>query len=175
MRRRQVLAALAGVGLTGGSLWVAGNGLPGQDPAAGEGLPIRIETIDAPGSTAGQTLVPAPNTVTVVDLFATWCAPCKAQMQELNAVRGEYENVAFVSVTNENVGESLTRAEVADWWTRHDGSWTVGLDPGSELLAAFGAGGIPYTAITDEAGRQVAGHRGLTGAATIREDLDEVL
>jgi len=175
VKRRQAVAAIAGLGLTGGSLWVAQNGLPGMKSQGNERLPIRVETLDARGSTAGEAVVPTPDTVTVVDLFATWCAPCDDQLQILNAIRSEYTEVSFISVTNERPSETLTRADIAEWWNHNDGAWTVGLDPGSELLAAFGAGGLPYVAITDENGTVEFGHSGLAGEKTLRDQLDSLV
>jgi len=49
------------------------------------------------------------------------------------------------------------------------------LDPGIELLAAFGAGGLPYIAITDENGNIEFGHSGLAGEVTLREQLDSLV
>ncbi len=172
MNRRQAVAALAGLGFGGGSLWIARNGLPGVQSSGAERLPITVETLDARGSTAGEVPVPTPDTVTVVDLFATWCAPCDEQLDILNAVRLEYDEVSFLSVTNERPSETLTRADIADWWNRNGGAWTVGVDPGSELLPAFGARGLPYVAITDESGAIEFGHSGLVGAETLRNQID---
>jgi thiol-disulfide isomerase/thioredoxin len=175
VNRRRTLAALAGLGLTGGSFWVAQNGLPTGGSIGSERLPREVETLDANGSTAGTALVPTPGTVTVVDLFATWCAPCDEQLTHLREVRHDYEDVSFVSVTNERPGETLTRADIAEWWNRNNGAWTVGLDPGSELLAAFGAGGLPYIAIADENGTIEFGHSGLAGAETLRDQLGSLV
>lgn len=138
-------------------------------------LPIRVETLDARGSRAGETLVPTPGAVTVVDLFATWCGPCDEQLEILNAIRPEYDEVSFVSVTNERPSETLTRADISEWWNRNGGAWTVGLDPGSELLAALGAGGLPYIAIVDGDGTRRFGHGGLAGADTLRDQLDRLV
>lgn len=170
MNRRQVLAGLAGVGLTGGSLWAA-RSLSG---AGTDDLPVRVETIDAPGSAAGTAPVPVPGRITVVDLFATWCAPCDEQVEILDEVRREYGDVAFVSVTNERLGESLNKRDIADWWAENGGTWTVGLDPGSDLMAAFAADGLPYIAITDTAGAVQFEHGGLVDADTLRTELEAV-
>jgi hypothetical protein len=78
-------------------------------------------------------------------------------------------------VTNERPSETLTRADIAGWWNRNNGTWTVGLDPGSELLAAFGAGGLPHIAITDENGTIEFGHNGLAGEKTLRDQLDSLV
>lgn len=175
MNRRQAVAAIAGLGLTGGSLWVARRGLPGVQSRSEQRLPVRVETLDARGSTAGETPVPEPGTVTVVDLFATWCAPCDDQLDVLNEVRPEFDEVSFVSVTNERPSETLTRADIAEWWNRNGGAWTVGLDPGSELMAAFRANGLPYIAITDERGTVEFEHGGLAGAETLRNQLNALV
>ncbi|MCF2166077.1 MULTISPECIES: TlpA disulfide reductase family protein [Halobacterium] len=176
MNRRRVLAALAGSGLTGASVWVARNGVPspGDEDAASGGLPRTVETLDAPGSTAGTAQVPSPDAPTVVDLFATWCARCDEQLAAMRAVRGDYPDVSFVSVTNERVGDTLTRGDLADWWTANGGEWTLGVDPGSGVLAAFGANALPFVAITDADGEIVATHSGVASAATLRERLDTV-
>jgi len=166
---------MTGLGLTGGSLWVAKNGLSGIRPRETEQLPVRVETLDAHGSSAGETHVPTPGTVTVIDLFATWCAPCDDQLEILNAMQPEYTDVSFVSVTNERPSETLTKADISEWWNRNGGAWTVGLDPGSELLAALGAEGLPYIAIADESGTVQFGHSGLAGKETLRDELDALV
>ncbi|RLM44055.1 TlpA family protein disulfide reductase [Haloarcula sp. Atlit-47R] len=175
MNRRQVVAAITGLGLSGGSLWVAQNGLSDIQPRHAKQLPVRVETLSARGSSAGETRVPTPGTVTVVDLFATWCAPCDDQLKILDAIRPEYADVSFVSVTNERPSENLTRADISEWWNRNGGAWTVGLDPGSELLAAFGADGLPYIAIVDENGIVQFGHSGLADEKTLRDELDALV
>jgi len=166
---------MTGLGLTGGSLWVAKNGLSGIRPRETEQLPVRVETLDAHGSSAGETRVPTPGTVTVIDLFATWCAPCDDQLEILNAMQPEYTDVSFVSVTNERPSETLTRADISEWWNRNGGAWPVGLDPGSDLLAALGADGLPYIAIADESGTVQFGHSGLAGKETLRDELDALV
>lgn len=171
MNRRRVLSALAGLGLTGGSAWLFRSDFVGDD-----GLPLRIETVDARGSSAGGALVPAPDEPTVVDLFATWCPPCSRQMRVLGDVYPEYsDRVTFVSVTTERVGNTLTRDDLREWWRTHDGNWTLGLDPDDELTSAMGAEGIPYVALTDASGRIRWDHLGVAGAETLRTRLDRVL
>ncbi|MFB6161114.1 MAG: TlpA family protein disulfide reductase [Haloferacaceae archaeon] len=173
MNRRRLLTALAGLGLTGGSVWAVRGGLPAGRSA---GLPVRVETIDARGSTAGQLRVPVPGTPTVVDLFATWCAPCKEQMEALGAVHREYaDRVAFVSVTNERVGGTLSRGDIRAWWRSHDGNWTVGIDPESDLMSALGAAGLPHLAIADASGTVRWEHGGVATASTLRTQIDRVL
>ncbi|RBI60262.1 TlpA family protein disulfide reductase [halophilic archaeon] len=173
MDRRRLLLTLGGLGLTGGSAWVVQNGLPSKSENE---LPVQIDTLEARGSTAGTIRVPVSETPTVIDLFATWCAPCKEQMDALQAIRSEYgDDVAFLSITNERVGGTLTKADIRDWWRQYGGRWTVGLDPGSDLMSVLGVNGLPYIAITDAGGKIQWEHDGVADAATLRHELDQVL
>jgi thiol-disulfide isomerase/thioredoxin len=179
MNRRRLLTALGGLGLTGGSVWVLEGGLgtgAGTETGGDSGLPLRVETLDAPGSEAGEARVPAESAVTVLDLFATWCSPCIEQMDALGTVREEYgDEVAMVSVTNERLGGSLTRGDVRDWWRDNDGAWTLGLDPDGELMAALGAGSIPYIVVFDADGEVRWQDGGLTDAETLGRHVDRAL
>ena len=173
MNRRQLLFGLAGVTLTGGSAWIATQGL-----STGSGLPVQIETVDAPGSNQGTIRVPVEDTVTVIDLFATWCTPCKAQMDVLAPVHERYadnDRVTFVSVTNERIGGTLSLDDIRDWWRQNDGHWTLGLDPDSSLMRILRANGLPYIAIAAADGTITWGERGITKADPLRSEIEAAL
>ncbi|WP_115862848.1 TlpA family protein disulfide reductase [Halorussus litoreus] len=173
MNRRRFLTAAGGLGLTGASAWVLRNGL-GSD--ADSAFPMQVDTMDAPGSEAGRARVPASDTVTILDLFATWCSPCVEQMDALEAVRQSYgDDVTTISVTNERLGGSLTKSDVREWWRDNDGAWTLGLDPDSELMSALGAGGIPHVAVFDADGSIRWQETSLSDAETIGERVDAAL
>jgi thiol-disulfide isomerase/thioredoxin len=184
MKRRAFLAVAAGAGTVGlaGCLG-GGTGGTGSESGSGSGSGsgsaealATVDTIDAPGSTAGRQRVPAAGTPTFVDLFATWCAPCRAQMRSLVPVHESYrDRVTFVSITNERFGGGLTAADVADWWREHDGAWTVGHDPDSTVMRELRAGGLPYAALFDARGEVVWTHRGLAAESTMREEIEAVL
>jgi thiol-disulfide isomerase/thioredoxin len=170
MKRRQVVAGAGGLVLTGGAAWLAFGRGPTSDFA------VTVDTLDAPGSEAGTQRLPVPGTVTLLDLFATWCLPCKAQMRSLRPVHDEYgDEVAFVSVTNEQFGGGLTRDDVADWWREHDGNWTLGHDPASVVHQQVNWTGLPYLVLTDAAGQVVWSHAGVASEARLREEIDAAL
>jgi len=173
MNRRTAIAAIAGAGLTGGSALVLGGAGPLGD---GDGLPVRVEAIDAPGSEAGRLRVPSRGRPTLVDCFATWCGPCDRQMETLTALYPEYEDrIGFVSVTNERVGGGLSRADVADWWERREGRWPVAVDPESAVMSAIGADGLPYLALTDGRGTVQWDHSGVASRERLRSAFEAVL
>ncbi|THE66184.1 TlpA family protein disulfide reductase [Salinadaptatus halalkaliphilus] len=122
---------------------------------AGDQDPLEIETIDAQGSEAGTELVPAPDRATFIDIFGTWCPPCIEQMPALAEANDRIgDEVLFMSVTNESVGENaaITEDELREWWADNDGDWTVGLDRTAELTERYLAGGYPSAVAIDASG-----------------------
>ena len=65
--------------------------------------------------------------VVIVDLMATWCVPCVAQMKHLNTVRDAYaeEDVMILSIDTDR-GESMARLE--QWMDQNDARWPYAFD-----------------------------------------------
>ncbi len=194
MRRRGILKAAGGVVLTGGSVIVLQRGVPTlsstetqSDTSGGSSgssgtvnskttLPIQLSTLRNGESTEGTIQIPAAGMPTIIDLFATWCTPCQTQMDALSTVYNKYnDQVRFVSVTNERIGGTLTRADIRSWWDEHDGKWSVGLDPQSRLMSVLGAQGLPYIALTDPTGDIQWEDAGVTSVSTLQDKLDAIL
>jgi thiol-disulfide isomerase/thioredoxin len=136
--------------------------------------PVPVETIEAPHSSDGRMRVPVPHTVTVIDLFATWCAGCRDQLRNLaRAHRAVGDDVQFVSVTNQAIGGGFTRDNLRSFWRETAGRWPVGFDDQGALTTRLGARGLPHTAVTDPAGRVVFAEQGITGSGTVVEAVDE--
>ncbi|MFB6079768.1 MAG: TlpA family protein disulfide reductase [Haloferacaceae archaeon] len=165
MRRRHLLASLAGAAGLGGGAWYA------LDGTSAKGIdPVEVTTIDAPGSQAGTMRVPVAGGVTVVDVFSIGCAPCKTETRRLNDVRGEFgSDVHLVSVTNDAIGGTLTRGDVRRWWRRNDGHWPVGLDDGGRLMRELDVTGLPTLAVVDAGGRVAWKHAGLVSRGDLLE------
>jgi hypothetical protein len=97
-------------------------------------------------------------------------------MDALSTVYDKYnDQVRFVSVTNERIGGTLTRADIRSWWDEHDGKWSVGLDPQSRLMSVLGAQGLPYIALTDPTGDIQWEDAGVTSVSTLQDKLDAIL
>lgn len=159
MRRRELLAGIGSLGALGGAGLIALRGLPsvGEEPSDPEGEeppePLTIETVDAPGSRDGTIEVPSKEQPTFIDFFGTWCPPCIDQMPALGEASERVgDDVLFVSVTTEAVGDAVTEEELVDWWEKHDGDWLLGVDPTAELAAQYLAGGYPSAVAIDASG-----------------------
>lgn len=158
VRRRDLLAGAVGLGVLGGGSALAF----GAVPFGTDGLdPVELETLDAPGSTAGTATIPERGRVTFVELFATWCTVCQSMMPRLAEVHETVdEDVQFLSVSNEPVGTTVSREEVAEWWADNGGAWPIALDSDLALTEQLDASGVPYAVVFDERNRVTWQHRG---------------
>jgi thiol-disulfide isomerase/thioredoxin len=168
MRRRELLAGLAGLSALGGAGFLYRSGAIGGDGESGVD-PVSLPTVEAPGSPGADVTVPARGRVSLVTFFATWCHVCAAEMEPLGAVAVDLdESVQLVSVTNEPVGHSVSRPEIREWWREHDGDWPVALDPDLALTDALDVGGVPTLLVLDADNRVTWRHQGRASAETIR-------
>lgn len=98
----------------------------------------------------------------VVNLWATWCAPCRAEMPILAAAAQRQRGVRFVFV-NHGETPAAVRAFLAQQPYRLD---ELRMDPAMRLGAAVQSPGLPTTLFVDAHGTIVARHMGpLTAAA----------
>jgi len=105
---------------------------------------------------------------TVVNVWATWCPPCRAEMPTLAAAQQSTPGVVFVFV---NQGE--TPAKVAAYLQQSGlALGNVWLDPTSRLGPAAGSRGLPTTLFFDATGQRVDAHFGMLNAAALQVQLD---
>lgn len=106
----------------------------------------------------------------VVNLWASWCGPCRAEMPTLAAAQQREPTVAFLFV---NQGESPATVQSflqKQSFTLRD----VMLDSGSSLGQAIASRGLPITLFFDAKGRQVDAHFGILNPAALESRLRQL-
>ena len=123
---------------------------------------IEFELLDGGTATIGGFL----DRPVVLNFFASWCTPCKAEMPALEAIHHQRPDIAFVGLA---VNDTTTRAReiVADTGV----TYATGVDPGSAIGNAYEILGMPTTLFIAADGEVVYQHTGGLTADQITEHL----
>jgi peroxiredoxin len=158
--RRHLSAALVGAGLllAGGALWLlladarAGYVSLSTDFAA---IPVEV-SFRAPALTLrelnGQqrSLRDYAGQVVLVNLWATWCPPCAAEMPEFQRYYEEHRDSRFTVVA---INDGELAPEVQQFVTDYGLTFPIWLDPTYEATErAFKAGNLPTSYVIDRHG-----------------------
>lgn len=110
--------------------------------------------------------------VVVLNFWASWCAPCKEEAPQLQAVWQAYrdEGVQFLGVDHRDYRSA------AETFQRQFGiTYPSVFDPGGGLSAEYGLAGIPSTFVIDGNGRIAYRFLGRIDAPLLRAALNAVL
>lgn len=88
--------------------------------------------------------------VILVNLWATWCPPCRAEMPVLQAYYESHQKQGFVLIAV-NAGDSAT--EVQAFVEKTGLTFPIWLDPNNSALRAFRTTGLPSSFVIDRAGQ----------------------
>ncbi len=89
----------------------------------------------------------------LVNLWATWCAPCIAEMPTLDSLAGrERDRLRVLTISQDLDGRAKIEAFFARQGYRHLETW---LDPQMALMGELKVDTLPTTILYDSAGREV--------------------
>jgi len=162
-RRADQRAAIATAVCTGLFIWIAGNGLV-RMATERQVLP-EVMLTDLDGRVVPLTAFAGKPMV--VNLWASWCPPCRREMPALGKAQLESGDLNFVFV-NQGEDSAAVRA-----YLKAEGLplRNVVLDPGGALAKAAGAPGLPTTLFIDANGVLVDKRMGEVSRATLAERL----
>jgi thiol-disulfide isomerase/thioredoxin len=126
-----------------------------------------------------KDLFPRAAKLRVVNIWATWCVPCVAEMPELRAVAAAFgPEVALTGVSMDDMIPGAKRENVAAFLDRQKvGYLNVYYKGNTDDLSAYYhfEGEIPVTIAFDAAGREVWRHQGVIRSATTISELRNLL
>lgn len=150
-------------------LWIGGgfswyrlyNPLPTTWPA------LLFSDLQGQQQRMSEGLHPVPPSFTLVNLWASWCPPCRAEMPVLMQAEQHYPRGRFILL---NQGE--TTQQVKQFLQQHGLQFNaVWLDQNGTMGRWLGQQALPVTLIFDQQGKLVDGHAGVLSSAMLAEKL----
>jgi thiol-disulfide isomerase/thioredoxin len=109
--------------------------------------------------------------VAVVNVWASWCSPCRAEAPTLSSLANKYSDVAFIGIlTRDNPAnaEAFARRFKLPYPTLIDDSILIG------FKGSLPANAIPSTVILDQKGRVAARISGVITVASLSQLIEKV-
>jgi thiol-disulfide isomerase/thioredoxin len=171
-----VAALLGSAVLAGCSDTPSGSGDAGFISGRGVITKLAVADREKPGEVSGETIDGDPVSLSdyagqtvVVNVWGSWCAPCRAEAPDLVDAAAELasEDVAFLGINSRDLNEAAARAFVR----RFDVPYPSIYDQGGQTLLAFRgtltANSIPSTVVIDAEGRVAARVLGEVSKSTL--------
>jgi len=132
----------------------------------------RVEAPALSGMTlSGTNYTYSVGKVAVVNVWASWCSPCRAEAPTLVALANKYSDVAFIGIlTRDNpaTAEAFQRHFSLPYPTLIDDSLLIG------FKGSLPANAIPSTVLIDKAGRVAARISGAVTVASLSDLIERV-
>ena len=107
---------------------------------------------------------------TVVNFFASWCSPCRAELPEFQEVSVEVAgSVDFIGINTRETDVDGAATLIAEAGV----TYTVLVGDEGEVFEAIGGLGMPTTAFVNAAGEVVEVHSGILTAGDLRAKISE--
>jgi thiol-disulfide isomerase/thioredoxin len=177
-RQRRItlwLAAVVAIAMAGTTTYLRASS-PEADSAQGEKSSTRFirDAVPVPSFVSldleGRTISPAQwqGKVVLVNFWATWCPPCRAEFPMLIRLQDKYrDQLQIVGVSEDEGSSEPVRRFAADFKINYP---IVRANP--EVRRAFPTGlGLPRSFILDRDTRVVQRHIGLLNEATVEDEI----
>jgi thiol-disulfide isomerase/thioredoxin len=116
------------------------------------------------GETTDLPTISKENDLIIVSLWATWCAPCKNELDAISEVYDEWQDETNVKLYAVSVDDSRTVKRVKPLINGKGWEYDILLDTNNDLKRALGAPTVPVTLIIKN-GKIVYRHSGYSPGA----------
>ena len=109
--------------------------------------------------------------VTVLDFWATWCIPCKKELNNISEVYEDWQKKYNVNIVAVSIDDSRSAPKVKPYVDGQRWTYDVLLDVNQDLKRQLNIQTVPFTLVLDQNGKIIYEHSGYTeGDENILED-----
>ena len=81
----------------------------------------------------------------VISFWATWCKPCKEELNTIAEVYEDWQDETGVKLVAISIDDSKTKAKVVPYVNASEWDYEVYIDPNGDLKRALGISTVPHT------------------------------
>ena len=96
----------------------------------------------------------------VISFWATWCKPCKKELNTIDEIYEEWQDETGVKLVAVSIDDARSMSKVAPYINSADWDYEVYLDPNRELARALNVSTVPHTFLLNGKGKIVWEHKG---------------
>ena len=94
----------------------------------------------------------------IIDFWATWCAPCKLELNNISDVYAKWQKETGVKLIAVSIDDTRSMNRVAPYVNGQAWDYEVYLDPNGDLKRALNVNNVPHTFLVDGNGNIVWQH-----------------
>ena len=94
----------------------------------------------------------------VFSFWATWCSPCKRELNTISELYQDWQSQTGVTVVAVSVDDQKTSMSVPLYVNAKSWDYIVLMDPNGDFKRAMGVNNIPHTFLVDKEGNIVYSH-----------------
>jgi peroxiredoxin len=98
--------------------------------------------------------------ITVMSFWATWCSPCKKELDNLMPLYAEWKEEYNVQILAITIDDARALTKVKPMVESKGWEYTILSDLNQELMRALNFQNVPYTFLVDQNGKVVYTHNG---------------
>jgi peroxiredoxin len=94
----------------------------------------------------------------VFSFWATWCAPCKKELNTIHDLYPDWQEETGVTLVAVSIDDEKTKSQVPVYVNGKAWNYVVLMDPNGDFKRAMGVNNVPHTFLVDADGNIVYSH-----------------